>query len=468
MATVRKTRIICTLGPATESNEKLAELINAGADVFRLNMSHAQHDWCREIVERIRAISAGCGRWVGVLFDLQGPSIRTGDVDGKIELAKDEHFEIRKRETEPRIEKSVTVNYGGLMNDVKVGDELTVDNGEMLMMIESVDEDRMICKVVTPGSIGSRRHINLPGVRLTLPALTDKDYADIKIAVECGADFIAGSFVRDAGHVRQLRTEMEKLGGKAQIVSKLEDQEAMKNLDDIIHESDVIMVARGDLGIEVHIEELPVIQRRIVKRCHQLGRRVIVATHMLESMINSPTPTRAEVTDVSNAVFEEADAIMLSGETTVGKYPIRCVEIMDRVARRIERSGGMGYGLEAALKSEKQKLIKSAIAMADSIPNALIVVFTRSGRTANSCALLRPKSAIFAFTPDAEVCRSLTLSRGVRSFEVPFCKIPRDTIEAAVELLRNRRDVAQGTPLVVVSDILYQDQAVDSVMLVHA
>lgn len=468
VATVRKTRIICTLGPATESNENLAELINAGADVFRLNMSHAQHDWCRDVVERIRAISAGCGRWVGVLFDLQGPSIRTGDVDGKIELGKDEHFEIRKRDTEPRIEKSVTVNYGGLMKDVKEGDELTVDNGEMLMLIETVEDDRMLCKVVTPGSIGSRRHINLPGVRLTLPALTDKDHADIKIACECGADYIAGSFVRDAGHVRELRAEIEKQGGKAQIVSKLEDQEAMKNLDDIIHESDVIMVARGDLGIEVHIEELPIIQRRIVKRCHQLGRRVIVATHMLESMIKSPTPTRAEVTDVSNAVFEEADAIMLSGETTVGKYPIRCVEIMDRVARRIERSGGLGYGMEANLFSEKQKIVKAAVTMADTIPNALIVVFTRSGRTANSCALLRPKSAIFAFTPESEVCRGLTLSRGVRSFEVPFCKVPRDTIEAAVELLRNQRDIAPGTPLVVVSDIMHQDQAVDSILVVHA
>lgn len=468
MATVRKTRIICTLGPATESNEKLAELIHAGADVFRLNMSHAQHDWCREIVERIRVISQECGRWVGVLFDLQGPSIRTGDVDEKIELAKDELFEIRKRDAEPSIKKSVTVNYGGLMADVKAGNELTVDNGEMLMLIESVSEDRMLCKVVTPGAIGSRRHINLPGVRLSLPALTDKDHADLRVAVESGADYVAGSFVRDAGHVRQLRAEIEKQGGKAQIVSKLEDQEAMKNLDEIIEASDVIMVARGDLGIEVHIEELPIIQRRIVKRCHQLGRRVIVATHMLESMINSPTPTRAEVTDVSNAVFEEADAIMLSGETTVGKYPIRCVEIMDRVARRIERSGGLGYGSEASLASEKQKMIKAAVMMADTIPEALIMVFTRSGRTANSCALLRPKSAIFAFTPAREVCRELTLSRGVRSFEVPFCELPRDTIAAAVELLRQQRDVATGTPIVVISDIMHEEQAVDSILVVHA
>jgi pyruvate kinase len=237
------------------------------------------------------------------------------------------------------------------------GDDLTVDNGELLMKVERIDEDRLVCSVVTSGLMGSRRHINLPGVRLNLPALTEKDISDIGVAAECEADFVAGSFVRDAGHVRKLRAALEAKGSEAEIVSKLEDQEAIRHLDDIIQESDIIMVARGDLGIEVHVEELPIIQRRIVKRCHQLGRRVIVATHMLESMTENPTPTRAEVTDVSNAVYEEADAIMLSGETTVGKYPIRCVQLMDRVARRIERSGGLGYGKEATLRTEKQKVI---------------------------------------------------------------------------------------------------------------
>ena len=468
MPKMRKTRIICTLGPATESPEKLREMIAAGADVFRLNMSHARHDWCREIVVRIREASKEVGRTVGILFDLQGPSIRTGDVEGKIELTKGDQVEFRVEGSEPSIEKSTTVNYAGLMKDVSEGDELTVDNGELLMKVGRMAEDRMICEVLTTGSMGSRRHINLPGVRLNLPALTEKDHADLKVAAECHADFVAGSFVRDAGHVRELRAALKAEGGTAQIVSKLEDQEGMKHLDDIIRESDVIMVARGDLGIEVHVEELPIIQRRIVKRCHKIGRRVIVATHMLESMINSPTPTRAEVTDVSNAVYEEADAIMLSGETTVGKYPVRCVELMDRVARRIERSGALGFGDEASLKTEKQKTIKAALGLADSIPDALVMVFTKSGATAHQAALLRPKSAIFAFTPDALVCQALTLSRGVRAFEVPFSEMPRDTISSAVELLTSQRDVAKGTPLVVVSDILHQDHAVDSILLVHA
>ncbi|MFT6864980.1 MAG: pyruvate kinase [Akkermansiaceae bacterium] len=465
---MRKTRIICTLGPATESPEMLRKMILAGADVFRLNMSHARHDWCREIVVQIRAASAEIGRAVGILFDLQGPSIRTGDVEEKIILETGDLVEFRNRGTEPQIEKSTTVNYPGLMSDVSAGDDLTVDNGELLMKIERIEEDRIVCSVVTAGSMGSRRHINLPGVRLKLPALTDKDKADIKIAAECDADFVAGSFVRDAGHVRELRAAIRAEGCEAEIVSKLEDQEAIRHLDDIIRESDVIMVARGDLGIEVHIEELPIIQRRIVKRCHQLGRRVIVATHMLESMTENPTPTRAEVTDVSNAVYEEADAIMLSGETTVGKHPVRCVELMDRVARRIERSGGLGYGKEAELRTEKQKTILAACGLVDSIPQAILVVFTRSGATAHQAALLRPRSPIFAITPESSLCSKFTLSRGVRSFKVRFEDDPRVTIASAVDLLREKRNLEKGTPIVVVSEIHREGTSVDCIMVEHA
>lgn len=465
---MRKTRIICTLGPATESPEMLRKLLRAGADVFRLNMSHARHDWCREIVQRIREASAEVERPAGILFDLQGPSIRTGDVEEKIILNRGDRVEFRNRGTEPELEKSTTMNYPGLMSDVREGDGLTVDNGDLLMKIAEVREDRVICEVVTAGEMGSRRHINLPGVRLKLPALTAKDHADLKVAAECEADFVAGSFVRDARHVRELRSAVRAEGCEAQIVSKLEDQEAIRHLDDIIRESDVIMVARGDLGIEVHVEELPIIQRRIVKRCHQLGRRVIVATHMLESMTENPTPTRAEVTDVSNAVFEEADAIMLSGETTVGRHPIRCVELMDRVSRRIERSGGMGYAKEATLRTERQKIIQAACNLADSIPQALLMVFTRSGNTAHQTALLRPKSPIFAFTPRNSLCSRFTLSRGVRSFQVSFDDDPKVTIAAAVDLLRRRYELDEGTPIIAVSEIHREGHSVDCILVEHA
>jgi pyruvate kinase len=298
--------------------------------------------------------------------------------------------------------------------------------------------------------------------------LTDKDRKDLDLAVECQADFVAGSFVRDAGHVRELKAEITRLGGHAQVVSKLEDQEAMKNLDSIIEASDVIMVARGDLGIEVHIEELPILQRKIVKRCLEKGKRVIVATHMLESMISNPTPTRAEVTDVANAVFEEADVLMVSGETSVGKYPVECLEVLNRVARRIERSGGLGFAEKSTLQTDKQKAIRSAVQLADSMPGAVLAVFTRSGATAHHTALMRPRVPIFAFTPDEQVRRFLTLSRGTRSFCIDFETTPRLTISKGIELLRHERQLAPGTPVVVVSDTLQDDRPVNTILLEHA
>jgi len=316
--------------------------------------------------------------------------------------------------------------------------------------------------------MGSRRHINLPGVRLNLPALTRKDRHDLGMACDCGVDFIAGSFVRDADHVRQLRSAMVERGGNAQIVAKIEDQEAVRNIDEIIVEADIIMVARGDLGIEVNIEELPIIQRKIVKRCMVLGTRVIVATHMLESMLTNPLPTRAEVTDVANAVFEEADSVMLSGETSVGKYPLECVEILDRIARRIERSGGMGYGKEAHLRTERQKTVRSAIQLSDTIAEARIVVFTRRGNMPVQTALLRPHSSIHAFAPDGETCRKINLARGVVAREIDFEGSQDILLQRAIKVLKEEDAVDEGTPLVVISDMVRKGQVVDSIHLIHA
>jgi len=464
----RKTSIIVTLGPATDSPEKLGQLIDAGVNVFRLNMSHGQHDWCREVVHNIRAAAEERSNHAAILFDLQGPSIRTGDLDEPYELSVGDRFEIRRQSAEPTIPFSTTVNYEGMMDDVEAGATLVVDNGTMLMKIEEKNENNLICEVLTAGKIGNRRHINLPGTRLNLPALTEKDHKDLALAVECKADYIAGSFVRDAAHVNELRSEMEKIGGTAQIISKVEDQEAVKNIDDIIIASDIIMIARGDLGIEVHVEELPIIQRLITKRCHALGRRVIVATHMLESMITNPTPTRAEVTDVSTAVYEEADAIMLSGETSVGEYPIRCVETLDRIAKRMELSGSIGNASLAVLETDKQKVVQAAINLADSIPNSEIVVFTKRGVMAVQCALLRPRTNIHAFAPDAPTCRKLALARGIEPNVIPFYDEPLNTINHAIDFLKEKDLVTEGTPLIIVSDVLRKKQMVDSLLLIYA
>ncbi len=465
----RKTKLIVTLGPATETPEMIGKLIDGGVNVFRLNMSHAKHDWAAEMTKIVRRESDARDAHAAVLFDLTGPSIRTGDLDKAYELKEGDKVEFRCAGTEPSIPISTTVNYPGLMGDVTAGNTLVVDNGALLMLIERVADDRIICDVRTPGSMGSRRHINLPGVRLNLPALTQKDHKDLALAVECGADYIAGSFVRDAAHVRELREAMESLEGEAQIVAKVEDQEAVRNIDAIIQIADVIMVARGDLGIEVDFEDLPILQRRIVKRCHELGTRVIVATQLLESMITNPTPTRAEVTDVMNAAYEEADCLMLSGETSVGRYPERCVEALVRISARIERSGGHGFGQNVILRDERQKTARAAVVLADSLPNCRLVVLTRRGVLANHIALMRPRTNdLYAFTPKETVCRQLSLTRGVRAFRMSFSSNIEETIEKATEELRKLDLVRPGTPIVIVSDILSDHFAANSILLHHA
>ncbi len=465
----RKTKIICTLGPATESEEIIANLISAGTNVFRLNMSHAKHEWAAAMVKIIRRLSDKRKEHIGILFDLTGPSIRTGDLAQPLTLVEGDQVEFRKEGTTATIGKSTTVNYDGLMSDVSVGNTLVVDNGVLFMLIDVVEADRILCTVKTPGTMGSRRHINLPGVRLNLPALTEKDHQDLALAVECGADFIAGSFVRDAAHVRELRDAMTALEGDAQIVAKIEDQEAVKNLDAIINESDVIMIARGDLGTEVEFEELPLLQRRIVRRCHELATRVIVATQLLESMITNPTPTRAEVTDVMNASYEEADSLMLSGETSVGRYPVRCVDALVRISTRIERAGGLGFGQNVLLRDERQKTARAAVMLADSLPNARLVVLTHRGILANQIGMLRPRTPdLYAISPKENVCRKLSLTRGVRAIKLPFSSNIEETIQNVTKQLLKDGYVHPGNPMVIVADIISSHFAANSILLHHA
>ncbi len=329
---MRKTKIICTLGPVTEGIDVLRQLIETGADIFRLNMSHADHRSAREIVPRIRQIAEELSRPIGILLDTQGPAIRTGDLKTDLHLNSGDILELTVAGAKSEEPYSVDVNYGGLIDDVSIGDTILVDNGMIKLGVLEKRRDRIRCKVVTPGTLGSRRHINLPGVHVNLPPLTEKDLADISLGAELGVDFVALSFVRQKSDLDQLRTVLAEKKSKALIIAKIEDQLAVQSIDEMIEGADIIMIARGDLGIECPMEELPIIQRRIVKQCIRLGKPVIVATQMLESMINNPLPTRAEITDVANAVFEQADAIMLSGETSVGRYPVECVRVLDRVA----------------------------------------------------------------------------------------------------------------------------------------
>ena len=470
---IRRTKIIVTLGPATESEAMLEKLFRAGAGIVRLNMAHAKHDWTRMVIRRVRAVSARIGRDVAIMMDIKGPEIRTGDLTVPIELKAGEIFDftVKPRTSSAGIEggeeiRSVDVNYQNLANDIKVGDSVPVDNGLLRLEVLGKDEARIRCRVIIPGELKSKRHINLPGVKVNLPSFTEKDRADTTVGLEEGIDFIALSFVREARDIAVLRAFLSEKKSRCRIIAKIEDQSAIDNLDSIVTACDALMVARGDLGIECPFEELPVIQRRAVRACLSQGRPVIVATHMLESMISQPVPTRAEITDVANAVFELADCVMLSGETTIGKYPLECVQMLDKIARRIEKEESGESRPPAVFTGERMKVLHSAVVLANELPRSKLLTFTRHGFMAQGLAMLRPvHSPIIAFTPSPEVFRQLRLLRGVAPVLMPLASEPDITIENAIALLRREGRIVPGDKLIVATDIVSQDRLVDSVQL---
>ena len=469
-AQLRRTKIIFTLGPATESPEMIEKLILAGADIARLNMAHAKHDWTREVIQRIRVASKKVGREIAIMMDIKGPEIRTGDLTTPIELQPGEIFDFTVkpgafREHAEEI-RSVDVNYQNLINDIKVGDTVLVDNGLIRLEVLQKQEAHIRCRVLIPGELKSKRHINLPGVKVNLPSFTEKDRADTLIGIAEGIDFVALSFVREAKDITGLRDFLQANKSKAQIIAKIEDQSAIDNLEEIVKVTDSLMVARGDLGIECPFEELPIIQRAAVRSCLVHGKSVIIATHMLESMISAPMPTRAEITDVANAVLEQADCVMLSGETTVGKYPLECVQILDKIARRIEVEIAAEYPEPAAFTEERMKVLRAAVVMANEIAGARIITFTRQGFIARGLAALRPPRApIFAFTPSVETLRQLRILRSVEGILMPFAPEPDETIHNAILELQRTNRVVKGDKLIVVTDIISNDRLVDSVQL---
>lgn len=464
---VRKTKIICTIGPATSSKEMLKKLALAGMNIARLNMSHGDHEFHRKIIRNIKSLNKELGRFpIAILMDTQGPEIRTGDVENELDLKVGETFTfhvIPGRESEAT---SVFVNYSDIIKDLKIGDRVTVDNGLINLAVEEIREGELVCRVLDGGKLGSRKHINLPGIRVNLPSITPKDKKDILFGLEEEIDFIALSFVRSPNDVVELKQLIEEKGAHAQVISKIEDQEGVKNLDEIIRVSDGVMVARGDLGVEIPIEELPIVQRRIIKKCALEGKRVIVATHLLESMIHNPSPTRAEVTDVANAVYEEADAIMLSGETAIGAYPIRCVEMLDKISRRIEASGGMGYVRQRVPRDKKEEMARSAAYLADSLKSPAIIVITRRGVMANHVSSFHPHTAIIhAFTNMTSVRRKLWLNRGVIPYRIDFSQDPEKTIRLAIEILKKEGMVETGDQVVILSDVIAGEERVDTIQI---
>ncbi len=451
---MRKTKIICTIGPATSSFEMLQSMAETGMNIVRLNMSHGDHESHGKVIKVIKTINQKTEYAVPVLLDTQGPEIRTGAMDGELELANCDEITVSVRSGNVE-EKSISIDYEDLIDTVNEGDRITVDNGLINLEVLEKQKRQMRCRVIDGGTLKSKRHVNFPGVKVNLPAITKKDREDILFGVEQGVDFIALSFVREAEDIRQLKELLGDKAGKIKIIAKIEDQEGVKNLDEIIRESDGVMVARGDLGVEIDFEELPNVQRRIVKRCHQFGKRVIVATHMLESMIENPMPTRAEVTDVANAVYEEADAIMLSGETAMGKYPLKCIENLDKIARQSEKWAGLNYSQYLEKDCDKQFLAVSAVELAENLQAAGILVITRRGVMVQYVTNARPfSSTIYAFTNDSRTRRQLAINRSVLAYRMEFSSEPEKTVDHALQQLKEKQGLKIGEKIVVISDVI--------------
>ncbi len=475
----RHTKIIFTVGPASAKPEVLEQLVAEGVDICRLNMAHASHEWTREIIGQLRAACQKQGRDVATLMDVKGPEIRTGDVGEPYELAEGEIFDFvavydRKADPPPTpqdlqkdLVRCTTVNYPDMIHSVKPGGTLLVDSGLVRMQILEILEDRVRCKVIIPGPLGNRRHINLPGVKVNLPALTRKDRADVDLGIDLKLDYYALSFVREADDLDILRAYLREHGEeKARIIAKIEDQSGISNLGDIIKASDGLMVARGDLGIECPFEQLPLIQRRAVNDCINHNKTVIIATHMLESMIEQPLPTRAEVTDIANAVFEQADAVMLSGETTTGKYPVECVRVMKRIIGSTERVAERHARRHFAFRTAKAKMLNASVVLAQELENSAIVVFTRSGYLAQILSSIRPsRCPIYAFTDREQLFRQLLLFWGVEPFLMDFDNDPETTIREAFRYLLRQKWVQPGQWLVVITNVIASEKVVDTIQM---
>ena len=452
---LRKTKIICTIGPATESLEMLEQLYHAGMNVVRLNMSHGDHASHEKVIKAIRTLNKRIKHPIPILLDTQGPEIRTGDIAKELKLKQGDIISVAVRGSEDVEQTSIHVNYDDLVDSVQIGDRITVDNGLINLDVLSKEDRNLQCKVVDGGVLKSKRHVNLPGIRVNLPAITDKDRRDIQFAMEQELDYIALSFVREAEDIRQLRQLLGPKAGKIKVIAKIEDQEGVRNLEEIIDETDGVMVARGDLGVEIHIEQLPNVQRKMVRLCIERGKRVIVATHLLESMIDNPIPTRAEVTDVANAIYEGVDAVMLSGETTIGKYPVKCVEILDRIARTSEADPGLQFAERLIKRDEKQHLAAATVELAESLEAKGIVVITRRGLMANYITNCQPhKTPIYAFTNDPRTRRQLLLNRSVQPFRTEFSRDPEKTLSIAFDTLKEKAGLNSGDQVVVISDII--------------
>lgn len=470
---MKKTKIVCTIGPASESKDVFRQLVINGLDVARLNFSHGDHEEHGQRINTIKEVRWELNRPIAILLDTKGAEIRTGKFkDGEIELVEGQNFIITTRDVLGDNTIS-NVSYDGLPEDVGVGDTILIDDGLVGLKVKKIVNDTDIeCIVENGGAVSNHKGVNVPNVKLNLPAVTEKDKSDIKFGIEKDVDFIAASFIRKASDVLAIREILENSDvHHIQIISKIENQEGLDNIDEIIRVSDGIMIARGDLGVEIPTEEIPLAQKEIIKKCNRAGKPVITATQMLDSMMRNPRPTRAEVTDVANAIFDGTDAIMLSGETAIGKYPVGAVKIMSDIAKRTESA--IDYEeLLGAKAVEKETLVTDAISyatcrIAADLGASAILTATSTGFTARMVSKFRPAVTIIAAVTDEHVRRRLSLSWGVYTVLTKRFHSTDDVIVASVNRALEAELINNGDLIVITAGVPVGATGTTNLIKVH-
>ena len=460
---MRKTKIVATIGPSSESEEMLENLIKAGVNVARFNMSHGTHEEHLKKINKVKKINNKLGTNVGLMLDTKGPEIRLGDFEGdKALLVEGEEFILTTEEVLGTDEKA-HITYKDIAKDVKVGTTILLDDGLIELKVEKVKKHEIICKIINTGTIKSKKGVNIPGVKLSLPALTERDKLDIKFGIENDMDFVAASFVRKAGDIKELRKYMDSLNGtRTKIIAKIENQEGIDNFDEILSLVDGIMVARGDMGVEINIELLPAIQKMMIKKAIASGKMVITATQMLESMITNPRPTRAEVSDVANAIYDGTGAIMLSGESASGKYPVECVKMMNDIAittennidywnrfkkRNVDKMGAYIQQHEEKLGNvdKFRRQINFAVCSSALFTEAkAIISISDKGKTPSVLSGYRPACPIYVFTANEKTYKQLSLEWGIKAFYIPDVYKFEEILKRGVEELINQGLMQKG------------------------
>ncbi len=463
---MRKTKIICTIGPKTAPFEVLSQLAQNGMNIARLNMSHGTYEWHEDVIKHLKTLNKKKESSLAILLDTKGPEVRTGDVKSNILLQRGDTLVLTIRR-QPELEPyCVEVNYDGFVTDVTLGDIILIDGGMLSLKVLDISQTDVTCECLDDGFLGSRRHVNIRGKSADLPSITEKDWQDINFGIENGVDFIALSFVKDAAAISEVKQYIQTRKVSIEVIAKIESAEAIDHLDEIIGASDGIMIARGDLGAVMAYEEVPLLQEKIVKKCRDAGKPVIVATHMLESMIVNPTPTRAEVTDITQAIKQGTDAIMLSGETATGKHPLKSLEVMDVVASRIDNQLEEEAGLKMqSSENAKLEIARCASMLNDNLAAAATLVITRRGLIAVLLSQCRPNGPIYAFTNTTNVRRRLGIHWGIRAFRIKFSNNPEVTIGRAVDQLRTKNLIKKNDHIVVLSDILAGGKFIETVQV---